>query len=215
MLQRRNAPDDTAIGGLRKRAFLDVIRLKPGADRARLAMVQAASKELDGVVIIRDCERSGNQGLGETLRAAKDAYSAHDNASPRPALVIAAPSRCHETWLLADRDATRAVLGDPGLHHFSGNPEDRPHCDDLKNHLKQHAERVHLPLPEVRRLLSFRARPAELAKRCPRCYPRLRETRKRNCVPGFNSPPLPRRLRGGNHHVRARSAKAGNPSFTS
>jgi hypothetical protein len=135
-------------------------------------MVRAAANELDGVVILRDCERADNKELGALLRKARDAYSdLEPYPSTRPALVIAAPSRCHETWLLADQDATRAILGSEGVHRFSGNPEDRPHCDNLKKHLENNARRLHESLTEVRRRLSFRARPTELAKRCQYCYP--------------------------------------------
>jgi hypothetical protein len=159
-------------GKPRKKTFLEVIKLEPDAERARLAMVLAAAKHLAGVVILRDCERSDNKELGVTLRTARDAYAALEPPPhARPALIVAAASRCHETWLLADRDAAHAVLGPDGIHPFSGDPEDRPHCDDLKKHLETHAERLHQSLTEVRRRSSFRGRPDELAKRCKCCYP--------------------------------------------
>src|SRR4051794_21581156 len=43
-------------GKPRKKTFLEVIKLDPDAERARLAMVLAATKQLDGVVVLRDCE---------------------------------------------------------------------------------------------------------------------------------------------------------------
>lgn len=153
----------------RGQSLKEVLKLEPDGVRARAAMVVAASQGLDGVVLMRDCERADNLGLGGILRQARAEYAKMEEQD-RPALVVAAPSRCHETWLLADRAAAEQVLGKEGTHHFSGDPEQRPNCDVLKVHLREHTDRLHQEDHEVRRQLAFRARPAELAKRCRRCY---------------------------------------------
>ncbi len=191
----------------RRRTFAEVLRLSADTRRAQLAMVQAVSKELDGVVILRDCEQSSNIHLGDTLRAAREAYAAAEtNPDKRPALIVAAPSRCHETWLLADREATQAVLGDEGIRHFSGNPEDRPHCDELKRHLKLHAERLQSSLTEVRRRLSFRACPTSLAERCEHCYPPFRQDVEQELRARFHlaALPVPSRATGRSRRSRNR-----------
>ncbi len=158
----------------RARSFNEVLKLKPGGERARAALLLAATQGLDGVVILRDCEHTDNLGLGDGLRQAREEYAKREPQG-RPALVIAAPSRCHETWLLADREAVGQVLEKESIYHFSGDPEERPHCDTLKAHIEEHTKRLHRKSYVVRAELAFLARPAELAKRCRGCYPPFQE----------------------------------------
>ena len=158
---------------IRKRqSFEELLALKPDGKRAQAALVAAATAGYQCVVIMKDCETVENIGLGPLLRQARDAYSATDRTrDPRPGLVIAAPSRCQETWLLADRETVLAVMDIKAGFRFARSPEERPHCDDLKAHLQQHGRRLHLPAHEIRRRLAFRARPRELSRSCPICYP--------------------------------------------
>jgi hypothetical protein len=154
------------------RTLQQLLKLKPDGERARAAIVVASVEGYDCVAILRDCEHAANIGLGDLLREAREAYSGADQSeTPRPGLVVAAPSRCHETWLLADREAVRSIMDDHAIYHFSMDPELRPHCDDLKHHLNEHALRLHQSVADVRRYLAFRARPVELSRRCTHCYP--------------------------------------------
>jgi|GEM_PF-3003848 len=153
-----------------------VLTLLPDGERARAALLLAAVEGYDCVAIMRDCERADNIGLGPILRQAHEAYSAAiPEEEGTPALVVAAPCRCHETWLLADRESVHAILDNAAHYHFSADPEDRPACDELKDHLNKHADRLHQSLAELRRRLAFGARPAELSRRCKRCYPAFKK----------------------------------------
>lgn len=156
-------------GNRQRRRFDQLMELEPDARRVLASLVVAATLNLDGVVVMRDCERADNLRLGNTLRSARSRYS-NDPVDDRPACVIATPSRSHETWLLADGEAVQSVLGDQGGYHFSQSPEMRPNSDVLKRHLSAQAQRLRCAEVIIRERLAFAARPEELRRRCPRCY---------------------------------------------
>ncbi|MFN0051979.1 MAG: hypothetical protein ACKV0T_07295 [Planctomycetales bacterium] len=145
---------------------------EPDTRRAHAFLLLAKQLDMDGVVIIRDCERRGNVQLGSILRAAGALFDERKAPTEiRPGFVVAAPSRAHEKWLLADREAVRSVLDSEALFSFSGDPEERPSAETLKVHLSKHCQRLHQNESDCRRELAFRARPDELSRRCPQCYP--------------------------------------------
>lgn len=154
----------------KQRSFDDLFRLKPDAERVRAAMVIAATRGDDGVVVLRDCEQPDRFDLQVTLRQARQDYANHESGTKRPILVVATPSRCHETWLLADIETVRQISGQSISRIFSGDPEARPHCDDLKSRIATLATASQMKLPEFRERLAFAARPKVLSKHCPKCY---------------------------------------------
>lgn len=193
----------------RRKTYEQLLKGTTDRDRVRAAMLIASFRRLDGVVVLRDCETvrnlslPGNLTLGEYLRGARLDYAAAEPEG-QPALVVAAPSRCHETWLLADRDAVRQILADEGAYHFSGDHEERPPCDTLKAHQEKWADERHVEEHEVRRGLSFLARPEELGRCCPRCYPAFLADVDRELRERFDLPPLPGAKPGGGPRRRRR-----------
>lgn len=155
----------------KKMSFSDVMVRDAERDRVRAALVIASTQELDGVFVLKDCEQEGRFGVQISLRAARGDFEKNDSAVNRPRLVVATPSRVHETWLLADRDAVKSVFGSEGTYKFSQSPEDRPPSETLKTHIEAQSKRCLIKPHEARRRLAFRASPETLKKKCPKCYP--------------------------------------------
>jgi hypothetical protein len=152
-------------------SFSDAMDRDPERDRVRAALLLAATQELDGVFVLKDCEQEGGFDLQKRLRDARIDFEKNDSDTHRPCLVVATPSRVHETWLLADTNVVTSVFGSEGVYKFSQSPENRPHSDKLKAHIKAQSKRCHIQPNEARRRLAFLASPKTLTKRCPKCYP--------------------------------------------
>ncbi len=152
-------------------SFEDVVAIDSEGMRVLAALVVAQAQELDGVFVLKDCEQEGRFNLQKTLRHARTVFEKNNPSAERPRLVVATPSRVHETWLLADANAVESVFGSDGIYRFSKSPEDRPHGDELKSHIESHSLRCHLKPHEARRQLASRASPKTLSTRCPKCYP--------------------------------------------
>jgi hypothetical protein len=58
----------------RPKTLNELLELEPDGQGARAAMVIAELAALDGVVIMRDCERAGHTEVGQLLRRAREAY---------------------------------------------------------------------------------------------------------------------------------------------
>ncbi len=155
----------------KKMSFSDVMVRDAERDRVRAALVIASTQELDGVFVLKDCEQEGRFGLQTSLRAARVDFEKNDSKTNRPRLVVATPSRAHETWLLADQGAAKLVFGSEGVYKFSQSPENRPPSDTLKAHILSQSKRCHLKPTDARRRLAFRASPLVLTTKCPKCYP--------------------------------------------
>lgn len=155
----------------KKRSFGDLMSLNTEGDRVRAALVLARTQGLDGVFVLKDCEQQGRFDLQDTLRHAREVFEANDPMTSRPRLVVATPSRAHETWLLADPNAVISVFGPKGVYAFSKSPESRPPSEKLKSHITSHSDRCHLNPAESRRRLAYGASPKTLSSQCPKCYP--------------------------------------------
>ncbi len=151
--------------------FEEMVATGSDGRRVLAAITLARTLELDTVFVLKDCEQQDRFDLLKELRNAKHQFQANDPADKPPSLVVATPSRVHETWLLADSAAVRRVFGDQGVYSFSKSPEERPHSDELKSHIKSHASRCLMKPHEARRQLAFQASPKSLKSRCPECYP--------------------------------------------
>src|SRR5579862_899630 len=57
------------------RSFDELLKPTTDGERVRAVLLLAATLELDGVVLMRDCERPNNIGLGDMLRQAGREYA--------------------------------------------------------------------------------------------------------------------------------------------
>jgi len=139
------------------------------AEKIRKALVLADALGLDGVVAIIDRERTNQPDRAGRMREGRKAYRQREG-DDGPACAVGAACRCIETWLLADGQARKDVLGDKTRAPFSGKPEQRPDPDTLKRYIKDHCDERNLDRTSTYENLARSARPAELKKQCPTSY---------------------------------------------
>jgi len=139
------------------------------AHKVNLAITRARHAGADGLVLLLDREVAGRLNPRKDVLEEIRAY--RSGTADRLAVVAGIPSRCLETWLLADSSARRKVLGSQATSPFSRkSPERRPNAETRKRYLASACKSRNLAVPEARKRLAAAARPEELRKRCPRSY---------------------------------------------
>lgn len=136
--------------------------------KVALAMQLAAFSETEAIVFLLDKEKYDGPDRREAILKAVDDYKAQSGFDV--VVVVGAPSRSVETWLLVDDDVRAEVLGPTADSPFSGDPERRPPPRTLKTYIDDHAREAHMTPPETRRKLAARSRPEVLEQQCPTSY---------------------------------------------
>ena len=177
------------MGDRKRMTFAQLASMSTTEHRVRAVLVAAKMKGADCVVILLDQEKTNIPDAREKVLGGHKAYLAaratagRPGTDPAPGLVVGAPSRCLETWLLVDPEARKTVLGSSEPDPFSTQPEERPAPQELKLHLRNSCQVAHLKVHEARRMLAAAARPETLKKRCPKAYGPFLDDIKRELAP--------------------------------
>jgi hypothetical protein len=176
------------VGGRKRMTYAQLASTSTTERRVQALLVAAKMKGADCVVILLDREKTNLPDVREKVLGGHKAYLAARATAglpatdPAPGLVVGVPCRCLETWLLADPEARKTVLGSSEPDPFSTQPEERPAPQELKLHLRNSCQAAHLKVHEARRMLAAAARPETLNRRCPRSYVPFLEGIKRELM---------------------------------
>lgn len=121
---------------------------------------------LDGVVIQQDREKSKHPSLYDARLEILKAYG----SEPLPLLIVVSPCRSVETWLLCDTTTVQKLLGESPANLFSGDPEERPPPDELKDWIAGISKKRHTTWRNISVALAKNITAEAISKRCCTSY---------------------------------------------
>jgi len=136
-----------------------------------LAITMAETKGFNGLFVCVDRESLDSSGtdLYEIVRTMESQFG--KGWLPKDfILIVCNPSRCIETWLLADANTCARVIGASHVDPFTKSPEDRPDPSDLKEYLTAAAGSCGMNLHRLRIALASDLDCAQVAMRCKGSY---------------------------------------------